>query len=169
MTTKASDTDIHSLNDEWCIWAHLPHDTDWSLKSYKVIHTCKSIEEVVEICAAMSPNFVKNCMLFVMRKGITPLWEDVKNRQGGCFSYKLANKQVYSIWKNIVYAVTGEFLSNNISLQTNINGVTISPKKNFCILKVWMKTCDYQNPNDINTESGVDHHGCLFRKHTPEY
>ena len=39
-----SDSDIHSLNDEWCIWSHLPHDTDWSLKSYKVIHTCKSIE-----------------------------------------------------------------------------------------------------------------------------
>ena len=104
-----------------------------------------------------------------MRKGITPLWEDVKNRQGGCFSYKLANKQVYSIWKNIVYAVTGEFLSKNVSLQTSINGVTISPKKNFCILKVWMKSCDYQNPNDINTDSGVDQHGCLFRKHTPEY
>ena len=117
----------------------------------------------------MSPNFVKNCMLFVMRKGITPLWEDVKNRQGGCFSYKLANKQVYSIWKNIVYAVTGEYLSNDTSLQTNINGVTISPKKNFCILKVWMKTCDYQNPSDINTDGGVDQHGCLFRKHTPEY
>ena len=24
----------HALHDKWVLWAHLPHDTDWSLKSY---------------------------------------------------------------------------------------------------------------------------------------
>ena len=24
----------HPLHDKWVLWAHLPHDTDWSLKSY---------------------------------------------------------------------------------------------------------------------------------------
>ena len=25
---------VHTLNDTWTVWAHLPHDTDWTLKSY---------------------------------------------------------------------------------------------------------------------------------------
>ena len=28
-------TDAHTpLSDKWVLWAHLPHNTDWSLKSY---------------------------------------------------------------------------------------------------------------------------------------
>ena len=27
----------HNLYDKWTLWAHLPHDTDWTLKSYKEI------------------------------------------------------------------------------------------------------------------------------------
>lgn len=25
---------FHKLSDTWILWAHLPHDTDWSIKSY---------------------------------------------------------------------------------------------------------------------------------------
>ena len=28
---------LHILSDKLRLWAHLPHDTDWSLKSYKKI------------------------------------------------------------------------------------------------------------------------------------
>ena len=28
----------HSLIDNWVLWAHLPHNTDWSLKSYIKIY-----------------------------------------------------------------------------------------------------------------------------------
>ena len=31
------DEEHHKLNTKWVLWAHLPHDTDWSLKSYKKI------------------------------------------------------------------------------------------------------------------------------------
>jgi len=56
-----------------------------SIKSYKNIYSCKTVEQVVAIVQALPPRLVKNCMLFVMRKGITPLWEDPKNRQGWVF------------------------------------------------------------------------------------
>ena len=90
----------YPLFDKWVLWAHLPHDTDWSLKSYKEYNgggvrggyytqLYNSIPEVL----------VKNCMLFLMRKGISPTWEDKQNRAGGCFSYKINNKNVYSVWK----------------------------------------------------------------------
>ena len=26
-----SSGDLHELSDAWILWAHLPHDTDWSI------------------------------------------------------------------------------------------------------------------------------------------
>ena len=46
-TTVTSQEMTHPLYDKWVLWAHLPHDTDWSLKSYKKIMTVTSIEEMV--------------------------------------------------------------------------------------------------------------------------
>ena len=159
----------HDLSDEWCFWAHLPHDTDWSLNSYKNIYNLKTAEDTIALNESLPSSLVNNCMLFVMRKGITPLWEDPKNRGGWCFSYKVSNKNVYECWKNLTYSVVGESLSNNKKLQNEINGITISPKKNFCIIKIWLATCNFQNASLINCNSGIDAHGCLFKKHAPEY
>ena len=159
----------HPLNDEWNFWAHMPHDTDWSLTSYKNIYNAKSVEDTVAISEALPSRLVKNCMLFIMRKGITPLWEDPRNRKGGCFSYKVSNKNVYECWKKLTYSLVGESLSSNKKLQEGINGITISPKKNFCIIKIWLGNCDFQNASMINCSSGIDAHGCLFKKHAPEY
>jgi len=33
--TKKMDETYHNLSDKWTLWAHLPHDTDWRLESYK--------------------------------------------------------------------------------------------------------------------------------------
>ncbi len=166
MTTH---NDHHLLETNWVLWAHLPHDTDWSLASYKKIYEFTTVEEVLSIYTNLPPKLVMNCMLFLMRSGISPTWEDPKNRKGGCFSYKLINKNVPECWRRITYSTCGETLSNNITLQKNINGLTISPKKNFCILKVWTSTCDHQDAKLINCDSGITAHGCLFKKHAPEY
>ena len=45
---------------------------------------------------------------------------------------------IYDIWKKLVYLLIGNTLTNNIELLNNINGISISPKKNFCIIKFWL-------------------------------
>lgn len=151
------------LSDTWTLWAHLPHNTDWSVKSYKKILTFNTVEEAIALYETIPPVMVRNCMLFLMRDGIKPMWEDPRNKTGGCFSYKIKNNQVCEIWKNISYMLIGGTLSNESNSQ--INGVTVSPKKNFCVLKVWMETCDEQNPKVINPVCGAMSNGCLFKRH----
>lgn len=168
-SATSKDSMQHPLSDEWCFWVHLPHDTDWSLNSYKKVFSTTMAEEVVALNESVPSRLVKNCMLFMMRKGITPLWEDPRNRQGGCFSYKVPNKNVYDCWRSLVYSLTGETLSKNKTLQKQINGITISPKKNFCIIKIWLSGCDFQDASLIEAINGIDPHGCLFKKHAPEY
>ena len=105
-----------------------------------------------------------------MREGIKPIWEDPKNRSGGCFSYKVSNKSVYETWKELSYVLVGDTISKQNSFVANVTGITISPKKNFCIIKIWMSNCANQNPAIVTNEiAGVSSQGCLFKKHTPEY
>jgi len=162
-------TQPHALYDKWVLWAHLPHDTDWTLKSYKKIMVFTTMEEVIALYQALPEKLVKNCMLFLMREGITPTWEDKKNRNGGCFSFKIPNKAVTAIWKRLSYVLTGETISNDIKLLRAANGITISPKKSFCIIKIWISDCAHQNPRVISPIPGLSIQGCLFKKHKPKY
>ena len=170
MESQTKITEFHKLNNSWNLWAHLPHDTDWSIKSYKKIYTLTTIEETMAITETLPEVLVKNCMLFIMKTGIMPTWEDPQNRNGGCFSYKISNKIVHETWKFLTYILLGETISKNESFVSSVTGITISPKKNFCIIKIWLSNCSYQNPEIITNEiKGIVSQGCLFKKHLPEY
>lgn len=153
------------LYDNWTLWAHLPHDTDWSVKSYRQIMTFGSVGEAASLMRALPEPLVRNCMLFLMRKGVLPTWEDGKNRNGGCFSYKVSNKAVSAVWRQLSYALVGETLADDPGVRAGINGATISPKKNFCIVKVWMSSCKHQDPACLAEVAGVPRSGCIFKKH----
>ena len=160
----------HKLMGKWNVWAHLPHDTDWTVKSYKKIYSVESVEDAVSITETIPDVLVKNCMLFIMRDGITPMWEDPQNRAGGCFSYKVSNKMVSQVWHSLSYVLMGETISDKTEFTSNTTGITISPKKNFCIIKIWMKDCKNQNPTVVTNQiDGLTSQGCLFKKHNPEY
>jgi len=157
----------HILYDKWTLWSHLPHDVDWSVNSYKEIVTIGSVEGIITLCETLPEKMISNCMLFLMRNNILPLWEDPKNKNGGCFSYKVSNKNVSSVWKKLSYSLVGECLTEDKKLRPTITGITISPKKNFCIIKIWLSTRDFQNPSSIyEIDGGVTSHGCIFKKHS---
>lgn len=162
--------DFHMLSNRWTLWAHLPHNTDWSINSYIQIYTFSSVEETIAVTETLPPVLVENCMLFLMKEGIKPTWEDPQNRNGGCFSYKVSNKSVATVWKDLTYVVVGGTISKQDSYVNKVTGITISPKKNFCIIKIWMSDCSNQNPGVVTSDlKGLQSQGCLFKKHTPEY
>ena len=157
---------FHNLKNKWNLWAHLPQDPDWTFNSYKKIYQFKTVEETIAVTETLPENLVKNCMLFIMRDGITPMWEDPKNRHGGCFSYKVSNKNVVEVWRELTYVLVGETFSSNSIFVNRVTGITISPKKNFCIIKIWMSNCDHQNPQIITSDiRNLVPQGCLFNKH----
>ena len=169
-TATSSMETFHKLADRWTLWAHLPHNTDWSITSYIPIATFTTVEDTLAVTETLPAVLVENCMLFIMKEGIRPTWEDPKNRSGGCFSYKISNKNVYKVWKDLTYVVAGGSISKNLGFVKCVTGITISPKKNFCIIKIWMADCNNQNPAIVTTEvKGLAAQGCLFKKHTPEY
>lgn len=160
----------HSLIGKWDLYYHLPHDKNWDLSSYKTIMTnIDSAECVIALNDQIPEIIVKHCMLFMMRSSITPQWEDPKNRTGGAFSFKVINKQVHEVWKTLIYHLCGESLFVDSSYNRYVNGITVSPKKNFCIIKIWLNSCDFQDPNIIVDIVNLQKQGCLFKKHEPEF
>jgi hypothetical protein len=160
----------HSLNGKWDLYYHLPHDKQWDLSSYKLLsNNIDSVETLVALNKNIPEKIVKNCMLFVMKTGITPMWEDKLNRDGGCFSFKVLNKQVFDVWTHLFYSLCGETLCIDPENNKFINGITISPKKNFCIVKVWLHGCDIQDPNILIQIPNLSKQGCLFKRHAPEF
>ena len=160
---------FHSLSDKWVFWAHLPHDTDWTMKSYIKIVELNTLEEMIALYKCLPEKMIKNCMLFFMRKNIKPIWEDPKNKEGGCFSFKVNNKKVAQIWKQMSFVLAGNTLANDLKFAKNINGITISPKKSFCIMKLWVSNTNVQHTRKLTLVKGLNQNGCIFKKHKPEY
>lgn len=170
-TSSVSSVESHPLNGKWDLYYHLPHDSNWDLSSYRIILAdIDTAEQVVALNEkAVSEYVVQNSMLFLMRHGITPMWEDTKNRDGGCFSFRIPNKYVHTIWKLLMYAVCGETLFTNRKYNEIMNGITVSPKRNFCIVKIWMNSCENIDPNSISNIPNLSKQGCIFKKHEPEF
>lgn len=135
-TTKLS----NKLNNNWTLWIHLPHDTNWTIESYKKICSFSYLEQAISLLNYIQENLVINCMLFIMREDIKPIWEDEKNKNGSCYSYKINNRCIYNIWKTMSLLMVSESILNEPDVQKNINGITVSPKKNFCIIKLWFNS-----------------------------
>lgn len=158
------------LNNKWDLLYHLPNNNNWELESYvPIINNIQSADSILLLNEKISEVIVTNCMLFVMKEGITPLWEDPQNRKGGCFSYKILNKHVYDVWKQLFFLICGETLFSDEEYNKNVNGISISPKKNFCIIKVWMKTTTNHDITKISRIRNLIANECIFKSHQPEY
>ena len=159
-----------SLNKNWNLLYHLPQEKSWTVSSYKyIMKDINSVEKLVAISNIISDNVIKFCMLFFMLDGITPMWEDKKNRNGGCFSYKVINRCVPEVWNQLIYSLCGHTLTINKKHMEKITGITISPKKNFCIIKIWLTDCTLKEPSCIIPIENLTNMGCIFKKHEPEF
>jgi hypothetical protein len=160
----------HKLNDKWKLFYHLPDEKSWKLNSYKIIlKNIDSVEKTVLLNNKITDKIIKYSMLFLFRSNINPLWEDPLNENGGCFSFKVYNNKVVNIWKLLVYSLVGETLCVKREHNNLINGISISPKRKFCIIKIWLKNCLYQDPNILISIPELTKQGCLFKKHEPEF
>ena len=88
-----------------------------------------------------------------------PTWEDPQNIEGGCISIKLSLTEACSLWNKI-----SNYLASN-NFDDIINGVSISPKRNFNIIKIWVKEeidmTTYKLPDEFNLSNKI----VLFRVH----
>ena len=88
-----------------------------------------------------------------------PTWEDPQNIDGGCISIKLSLIEAVDLWKKI-----GIYLASS-SFDDKINGISISPKRNFNIIKIWVKEEIDMNTYKLPDEFNLNNKIVLFRVH----
>tara|TARA_B100001094_G_scaffold332370_1_gene404141 strand:- start:1679 stop:2161 length:483 start_codon:yes stop_codon:yes gene_type:complete len=125
----------YKLNQEWNLWFHSIQETNWGKESYRKLITFKSLYDYQYIIDTFKQNHYQNGMFFFMKENIFPNWEDPSNRNGSCLSFKVPSKYIISEWNQLLL----DCLNNTILKEKNeeINGISISPKKEFNIIKIW--------------------------------
>lgn len=108
-----------------------PNCTSWSITTYDIV--CDfSDEETGDLLSSF--NTMWKCgSFFIMRSGVNPVWEDEANSNGGCISFTMSPQDTFT-YLSITMA---SYVSGELSLGTRINGVSVSPKKDYSLIRIW--------------------------------
>jgi hypothetical protein len=138
------------FKNNWNIWYH--HEKDnWSIDGYKNIYTInnacnfwKLYNNWDSIGGILSKHF------FIMKNNIKPLWEDIKNKNGGCWSFKIMEHQAVELLEELsVLLVTEELLLEKEC--DECVGLSICLKKNNnCVVKIWNINSKINSIKNIN-------------------
>jgi translation initiation factor 4E len=162
MSLESQNTDEKILNDSWILWYHDPNDLNWDLASYKQVSEIKTISDFWNTYEFIQNNIIENSMFFIMREGIEPLWEDPQNVNGGCWSFKIPKGNIKKYWAELSIYLLGENITKREKL---VNGLSISPKKTFCIIKIWNNDKNSNDKNLINKKMDIPFDSCIYKQH----
>lgn len=139
------------LNDIWNVYFHDPFDVDWTNQSYVRISSIGSVTDFWDNMLFMKKHCHKG-IFFVMREYVFPCWDDVNNIKGGCLSIKILKENVAEFWEDLCIKILGEtLLKEDVKHHWNlVNGLSTSPKKHFCIIKIWLKDDILSSKDNFN-------------------
>jgi hypothetical protein len=152
------------LKNEWKLWFHSINDNNWNKSSYKQLFSLKDLFDTNLMMNIFKQNHYQNGMFFLMKNDVFPNWEDPSNRMGGCLSFKISSKNVISEWRDLFLKCNLECILKGEN--NKINGLSISPKKEFNILKIWFsENIDYKNLFIEKENSELTLSNSLYKKH----
>ena len=129
------------LNDLWSLYFHDPNNQDWNLASYVKLYDIGTIEEYWHVTECIKSK-LKQGMFFFMRADCFPCWDDPSNIQGGCLSMKVLKENLDQFWLTLSMRIAGEtlLLAGHEDKAHLVNGISTSPKKYFCVVKIWLRS-----------------------------
>lgn len=117
------------------LWYHDPNNANYSLESYIKVMKVETAEDFWAIVEAISTEAWNSGMFFFMKEGYRPLWDAPENDKGGAWSKKVDATETHAVFTDcMVHCLAGSLLKSN---NDTVAGVTLSPKGNFHIIKIW--------------------------------
>ena len=147
------------LQYSWILWYHDPDNKDYSFESYVKIADMSTPQQFWTIVDSISKEAWESGMFFFMRRGFKPLWDVPENEAGGAWSKKIDAANVYTTFIDLmVNCICNEFL---VHRKETLVGITLSPKGQASIIKIWNTTttvsdASYINPNMHGFKIGDD-------------
>ena len=119
----------------WTLYFHAPDDRSWAPDSYKKVHTVAAWEDLGAVLRELGSGRLTNGMVFAMRGTTSPLWEHHSNIRGGCYCIRVSRRNALEIYQRYLAAAAAGCATTD-SDANPIVGVTISPKRGACIIKL---------------------------------
>ena len=151
----SSESDILTIQSQiptgsWTLYFHSAEETKWTMNTFTKIATMGSWYQFWAVMDALNTNSFADGMFFMMREPSPPLWESHYHIRGGCYSFRCHKKNAADIFLDYVIASMINCASTNPG--NYINGLSISPKRGFNIIKVWNSDSQKHNQiGEINT------------------
>ena len=147
----SSPIDISKLNLDseiptgpWTMYFHSPEETKWTLNTFINLGAMKTWRDFWSVIEALKADSLSDGMFFLMRDPSPPLWESHHHIRGGCYSFRCQKKDASYIYLNHIIASMLGSLTNDSS--NRINGVSISPKRGFNIIKERLRNFIAESP-----------------------
>lgn len=152
----------------WSVYYHEPEDKSWAADSYKKLAVVTTWEQLGAVLRELGPHKTMNGLLRIMRGDTSPLWENKVNIKGGSYCLKITRRNSVEVFNRYIAAAMLGCCATDPS--NDVVGVTISPKKGFCIIKIWNLNCKaYGRPTDLPLlHEEVRHDEVIYRPHTEQ-
>jgi hypothetical protein len=132
----------------WVLWYHDPENRDYSLNGYVKVADFSNIQQFWSVIDIIPKEAWECGMFFFMRKGYYPMWESPEHDSGGAWSKKIDASQAYTSFIDLmVHCIANEMMINR---KETLAGISISPKGQFYIVKIWNTTTTVSDKSYLN-------------------
>ena len=132
---------------KWSLYFHDTENKKWTLDTYQKITTIGNWRQFYEMTTAIDYDLWSRGMFFLMRDAIPPLWENAANIRGGNYSMRIGGNLMIDVFTK--YAI-GCILGETTDVGNVIQGISMTPKKGFFVIKIWNKdSTKYSNPDEL--------------------
>ena len=153
-----------SIGNYFKVLGHHNDDQNWDYISYHNICTLTKWKDIPQLFNTLNKSGGEckftDFDIFIMKNDISPMWEDLENRNGSICSIKVDSlKEGYKILKELlIYTANNTLMEFSPESWDKINGLSFSPKRmdnagsdsSFCvIIKIWFKQ-NYGNNANID-------------------
>jgi hypothetical protein len=154
------------FNDIWSFYFHDPYDDNWTKDGYTNVCTIGNSREFWTTFQLVRDNLHKG-MFFMMREHIFPIWNDDENKDGGFMSIKILKEKAADFCEELMVNMLNENSLKEVHRKhwVVVNGISISPKRHFCIIKIWLKNTDMKDPDMFNIPEGY-YGNIIFKTNT---
>jgi hypothetical protein len=171
------------------VLGHHNDDQNWDYISYHNICTLTKWKDIPQLFNTLNKSGGEckftDFDIFIMKNDISPMWEDVENRNGSICSIKVDSlKDGYRILRELLINVANNTLMEfSPESWDKINGLSFSPKKmdsvgsdsSYCvIIKIWFKQNYGNNSNidkylNLNIQDLLKKYSVKVKSIKPEY
>lgn len=120
----------------WTLYFHSPGEKKWSIDTFYKLGTVENWQDYWSLVKALEEPKWTRGMFFWMRGAVPPLWENFQNIKGGSYSICIGETDSIDVFHR--YTIACMYGLATVPEDT-IQGITISPKKGFHVIKLWNK------------------------------